>query len=186
MKIRIQIYLLIFLLIVLSACGAAIEDEDNIIDKSIDTIGYLQTNDWDQLAQLVHPEKGLLFSANAQIEVDDVLFSNEEVALFGKDEKEYSFSPQIETTPANFINNELLSKEGVQVEYTVSSFDQSQVPNNIDENNIEEAYPDAQFVEYYSPPSTNDEDNWQAIRLVFEKERRHHYLVAIVRETPAK
>ncbi|MGY3715064.1 hypothetical protein ACWE42_06030 [Sutcliffiella cohnii] len=186
MKIRIQIYLLIFLLIVLSACGAAIEDEDNIIDKSIDTIGYLQTNDWEQLAQLVHPEKGLLFSANAQIDADDVLFSNEEVALFDKEENVYSFSPQIETTPANFINKELLSKEGEQVEFTVSSFDQSQVPTNLDENNITEVFPDAQFVEYFSPPSTNDEDNWQAIRLVFEKERRHHYLVAIVRETPGK
>ena len=184
-----------FITLLLSACAEiSMEEEDKIIVDAFNVMKYLEESEWEQLAKHVHEDHGLLVSLYAKIDQNDIVLKKEQVASIGTDAEMYNFGNDFLTsqsyvmTPKELIQNVLMRyeqgpNEGKEIEYQETAFNTSHVKNATIENNINEIYPEAFFVEFYSPSDDEQlESQWQALRLVFQKERRHWYLVAIVRD----
>ncbi|WP_100333782.1 hypothetical protein [Bacillus alkalisoli] len=190
-----KLIILTFITLLLSACAEiSMEEEDKIIVDAFHIMDYIKGSKWEELSEHVHEDVGLLFSLYANVYENDVVFSKEQVAHIEKDTEVYNFGHHFATdhtyemTAKEFIQEVLLRHEiginkGQEIEYSDTAFNTSQVKSAGIINNIHEVYPEAFYVEFYSP-STGEmvEEDWQALRFVFQKERRHWYLVAIVRD----
>ncbi|MDX5475759.1 MAG: hypothetical protein LPK00_09525 [Bacillaceae bacterium] len=190
-----KLFILSFITLLLSACAEiSMEEEDKIIVDAFNVMKYLNESDWGALAEHVHEDHGLLFSLYANIDENDIVLTKEQVANIGTSAETYDFgkdyltSHSYEMTSKELIQNVLIRyeqgpSEGIEIDYQETAFNTSHVTDATIESNIDEVYPEAFYVEFYSP--SNDEQletDWQALRLVFQKERRHWYLVAIVRD----
>ena len=184
-----------FITLLLSACAEiSMEEEDKIIVDAFNVMKYLKESDWGALAEHVHEDHGLLFSLYANIDENDIVLTKEQVANIGTSVETYDFGKDYltihsyEMTSMELIQNVLMRFEqgpskGKDIDYQETAFNTSHVTNVTIESNINEVYTEAFYVEFYSPSNDEQlENDWQALRLVFQKERRHWYLVAIVRD----
>ena len=66
--------------------------------------------------------------------------------------------------------------------YTKLSFNETSFDNASIKNTIHEYYPNAKYVEYYSPPLDEHSQLFQAIRFVYEERDGRWYLIGIARD----
>ncbi|ADC51747.1 spore germination protein-like protein [Alkalihalophilus pseudofirmus OF4] len=168
---------------------AELTEKEKLLKKADTALLTLSKQDWPSLSKMTHPDKGLTFSFYAAIGTDednDVTFTKEEAANLGND-TEYIWGydhgdQQFIMTAHNWVTNYLLMHQGVSsVDYTEVTYNDSIVESGGMINTIADEYPEAKYVEYYSPPSDIEFD-WQALRFVFEEKEGEWYLVAIVRD----
>lgn len=153
-------------------------------------LAAFQAKDGKRLASHVHPEKGVRFSPNAYVNVDeDIVLSHHQVEAFWTDSDTYLWGyaegtgDPIEMTPAAYGERYVLDRD-----YS----NQSSVKVNDDQtvgtttgNNAAVVYPTATRVEYYFDPgagTSKEGEDWTALRLVFENAQGSWLLIAVIHD----
>lgn len=158
-------------------------DYEQIQEKANSVVTGLENEDFGTVATHVHPEKGVRFSPYGHVDTEEhLVFSREEVRNLMEDEEEYIWGTQdgsghpIELTPAEYYEEYIYIRDFSRSAEEVNYNEVESRGNTI--VNVEEVYPDADFMEYYV--SEEEEDlNWAALILAFEKLDGEWYLTGI-------
>lgn len=182
---------------VTSVVDEPIEIEIELLTKTETIFSNLEAFNWQELANDVHPEKGLFFSFYADTGspfAQEVAFTKDalselegtETFVWGYDMGDYKFEFPINEYVTTFLINHSQrwdGKNSTEVEYDVITFNDSVVQSGGIINTIPEYFPDAKYVEYYSPsPSEELWHQWQALRFIYEEFDGQWYLIGIARD----
>jgi hypothetical protein len=154
--------------------------------SALRAIELIKARDWESLASIVHPQKGLRFTAYPYIDLEkDRVFTTDQVAELDSDTTVYVWGEYdgsgdpIELTFGEYYGRFVYDVDFAQAPM-VGRNHSIGWSNTI--NNIEEAYPNGGFIEFHFPeidPQYGGID-WRSLRLVFEQEGDAWYLVGIV------
>lgn len=168
----------------------AIDIEQHLLKLSEELITYLQYKEFDKFIEHVDPIDGALFSFFADFGnpqgyggpyitlTRQQLANSETEYIWGYDDSGKAF----EMTFPQYVNDFLLKRHGHDIVYTKVSFNETSFDNASIENTIHEYYPNAKYVEYYSPPLDEHSQLFQAIRFVYEERDGRWYLIGIARD----
>ncbi|MGE5417675.1 MAG: hypothetical protein ACM3UZ_13135 [Acidobacteriota bacterium] len=157
-----------------------------VVDLGSEVLQALKNNNMAVLSKCVHPDKGLRFTPYSHVDVKkDKVFTREQVGNFGSDKTKYVWGEfDGSGAPIALTPLEYLKKFG----YTADFLNAKQISvnkilgtGNTLENQFE-VYPNAKIVEYHFPeidPKYAGQD-WQSLRLVFEKTGGEWLLVGIM------
>lgn len=152
----------------------------------------LRDQDWETIADAVHPDKGVRFSPYTYVRVGegedaDLVFSAEELIGLPEDETVYHWGTfdgsgePINVTFAEYYRRFIYDADFAWA-YAVGFNQVIGRGNTI--NNVTEVYPQAQVVEYHLPgtdPQFGGLD-WRSLRLVLEQVGEMWYLAGIVHD----
>lgn len=146
----------------------------------------IQRSSWSTLAAYVHPERGVTFTPYSTVDPDsDLSFTAGQIKNLAQDQTVYTWgfedgrgSP-IQMTMLQYFDRYVYDKD-----YTLSpeiGVDRIMTGGNALEN-LAEAYPGCRFVDFSFPSAdpVNDGLDWSSLKLVFQPEGEHWYLVGIV------
>lgn len=158
-----------------------------ISSRASEVLLAIKNLDMRRLSALVHPQKGVRFSAFAWVGADDKRLSRRQVRnLAARDTRSVWYMNDEAGTAARMTAREYLSKHVYEHDYLkasrVSYNTQHKRSNTIP--NVLDFYPRAIVVEYYEPNSDPNERGWDTLWLVFEKMGNEWYLVGVVKDTP--
>ncbi|ADU31974.1 hypothetical protein [Evansella cellulosilytica] len=146
-------------------------------------VGSLENKNFNTLANYVHPEKGVRFSPYGYVDTDEhLIFQSEEVKGFTYDTEEYEWGTEdgtgyaITLTPSEYYEEYIYIRDFSRMSSDIVENEIESYGNII--VNVEEKYPEAEFVSYYVTPSDN-ELNWANLILAFEEYEGEWYLVGI-------
>lgn len=157
-----------------------------IKEREEKVIQIISEFDVDQLAEYVHPEKGLRFTPYTYVSLkNDLVFKRNQIANFDEDTNEYLWGYydgsgfEIRLTPKEYWNKFVYDenfKNPDQKTYNEPIGLSSMIENQFT------IYPDAIIVEYYMAPQNPDYGgmDWRSLRLVFEEYNGQWYLVGII------
>lgn len=168
--------------------SASQSKETQILHQAEQIQKYLANDNFQALTTFIHPTKGVRFSMYAYVHKDsDKVFSREQFATYLQQSrikftwgaKDGSGELYITTLP-DFLNNWVAAE---QYDFDHATFNKFQGSGN-SLNNLKEAYPGADFVEFYHSGKNPEYQgmDWRAMRLVFEEYQGKHYLIAIVND----
>ena len=153
---------------------------------AFEILGYIKTEDYEALSEVVHPEYGVVFSPYATISLNsNKCFTAKEVAGFLKDDNNYVWGKYdgsddpIELTPSAYFKEFVFDKDFTQTpEIGIDTIIMS--GNSLE--NFAEVFPDARFVEFHFPASDTQPDtlDWTSLRLGFEEYDGQLMLTVIV------
>ncbi|RHW35972.1 hypothetical protein D1B31_17950 [Neobacillus notoginsengisoli] len=158
-----------------------------LLEKSEVLFNQLMAKQWEEFANNINIERGLVYSPYSNVgDSDDLHFSKEEVRRFAEDQKLYSWSwdqseAEFKATPNDFVENLLKKRYNYTYKYDEITYNDSKAGTMI--NTIHDIYPNAIYVEYLDEPDRESLEwgYYQAIRFVYEEIDNEWYLVAIVR-----
>ena len=168
----------------------AIDIEQHLLKRSEQLITHLQYKEFDKFIEYVDPMDGALFSFFADFGdpqgyggpyitlTRQQLANSEAEHIWGYDESGKAF----EMTFPQYVNDFLLKRHGHDIVYTKVSFNKTALNNASIKNTIHEYYPNAKYVEYYSPPLDENSELFQAIRFVYQEREGEWYLIGIARD----
>ncbi len=176
--------LLLFVILPLLVLAAQADTKTEVMKASKQAVLALKSKNFAKLATLVHPVKGVRFSAYGYIGKDtDLVFKKNQVPGLWAGRKIYNWG--------EFDGSGDPIKMRFSKYYAAFIYDRdfANAPD-IEYNqvirrgntivNILEAYPKGKFVEYsFNGDNEGTEMNWNSLRLVFEKSGRKWYLVGI-------
>lgn len=161
---------------------------DNLLSTTVKVLELLKDKDMDDLADFVHPTKGVRISPYGYVDVENHLeFSREEVAELEDSTKVYTwghYDGSGEPIDLNFDDyyDRFIFDEDFSNPQIIGNNVRIGQGNTL--HNIGEVYPDGRFVELHFPeidPQYEGMD-WRSLRLVFEKVDGDWYLVGIVHD----
>ena len=168
----------------------AIDIEQHLLPLSDELMTYLRQQEFDQFIEHVDPVDGALFSFFADfgnpkgyggpyVTLTKKQMANSEAEyIWGYDENGRAF----EMTFPQYVNDFLLKRHGHNIAYTKITFNETSYENESINNTIHEYYPDAKYVEYYSPALDENGRLFQAIRFVYQERDGRWYLIGIARD----
>jgi hypothetical protein len=186
----------LFLIFVLLLNTAAAAEKQGIIkakaaeqiikEKSEKVIGLIAARDFKELADYVHPEKGLRFTPYTHVRPEkDINLTKEQVSNFFKINKKYLWGyydgsgKEIRLTPKEYYyqfiyTNDFINADKIGYNKVLSS-------GNMIENQFE-VYEKPIIVEYYFPgfKAKFGGMDWKSLRLVFEKYKDNWKLRGII------
>lgn len=149
-------------------------------EKSGAVIRAMIGGEYLDLAQSVHPDKGVRFSPyGSKLNSQDLVFSREEVARFITDKRQYywgkyeSSGQLIKLTIADYFKTFVKDRDfskAKQVKY---------FPITEKSKSLAKFYKGDVVVEYYLPGSGS---KWNSLRLIFEKVDEQYYLVGVLHD----
>lgn len=149
-------------------------------------LGYIKTNDFEALSQVVHPEYCVMFSPYATIATaSNKCFTPMQVAGFAEDVNRYVWGKYdgtgnpIELTPVNYVKEFVFDKDfTLATEIGINTVIKS--GNSLE--NINDVFPNVQFVEFHIPGTDIETDglDWKSLRLGFEDYNGQLMLTVIV------
>lgn len=159
-----------------------------ILPQSKQIQSYLAQGQYEKITPFIHPIKGLRFSMYAYVQPEsDKVFSREQFDTYLKQSRIKFTWGQTDgqgdwyiTPLPDYLTSWVKAKYFNNISPTYNQFQGS--GNSL--NNLQETYPNAEFVEFYNPgvnPEYQGMD-WRALRLVFEEYQGHYYLVAIIND----
>ncbi|TCT13868.1 hypothetical protein EDC18_108106 [Natranaerovirga pectinivora] len=167
--------------------GAA-DLEENLIRDALEVVNLIKDQDFDALQEWVNPEVGLLFSPYAYVDyaVDVILLEKDLPNIMESDEVFIWGAFDGTGYPIEFTFREFYERFIYDEDYVNAHI----IGNNVEVstgsmiNNIEEAFPGAEFVEFHF---TGFEEqfigmDWRSLRLVFQEDNDRRYLVGIVHD----
>lgn len=175
----------------------SIEIETELLAKTETIFYHLEAFNWQELANDVHPEKGLFFSFYADAGspfAQEVAFTKDalrelegtETFVWGYDMGDYKFEFPINEYVTTFLINHSQRWDGensIEINYDVVMYNDSVVDSGGIINTIPEYFPEAKYIEYYSPsPSEELWHQWQALRFIYEEFDGQWYLIGIARD----
>ena len=159
-----------------------------IVEHSKQIQSYLAKGQFDKLISFVHPTKGVRFSMYAYVQPGvDKVFSREQFETYLKQSRiKFTWGHKdgkgdLYVTPLpDYLSTWVKAEDFNNISPTYNQFQGS--GNSL--NNLQEAYPNAQFVEFYNPGMNPEYQgmDWRALRLVFEEYQGQYYLVAIIND----
>ena len=168
----------------------AIDIEQHLLQLSDELMTYLKQQQFDKFIEYVDPVDGALFSFFADFG-DPEGYGGPYIALTKKQlansEAEYIWAydksgKAFKMTFPQYVNDFLLKRHGHNIVYTTISFNETFSNHKSINNTIHEYYPDAKYVEYYSPPLDEAGQLLQAIRFVYQERDGEWYLIGIARD----
>lgn len=146
----------------------------------------IQRQDWTTLAAYVHPELGVTFTPYSTVEPEtDLTFTAGQIKNLAQDQNLYTWGFEdgrgdpIQMTFSQYFERYVYDRDYTQA--TEIGVDRIITGGNALEN-LTEAYPDGRFVDFCFPSAdpVNDGLDWSSLKLVFQPEAEHWYLVGIV------
>ena len=145
----------------------------------------IKERDYNALAELVHPERGLLFTPSSTVNTaSDRWFSATEVAGFGSDDETYVWGvDSAKGDPIEMTIDDYFLAYVFDQDYTLApeiGVNKILKTGNALEN-VTSIFTDAEFVDLtYPGTEANDYLDWTTLRLVFEDYQGSSRLVAII------
>lgn len=149
----------------------------------------LLTNNYQTITPYIHPTKGVRFSMYAYVQKDkDKVFTPAQFEHYLKEsrikftwgEKDGTGDLYVTTLPGylkHWVSDGLDKVDSDSISYKAFQG----LGNSL--NNLKEAYPNSDFVEFYFPGTDEYSGmDWRALRLVFEAYQGQYYLVAIIND----
>lgn len=146
----------------------------------------IQQQDWTALAACVHPERGVTFTPYSTVEPEtDLCFTADQIKNLSQDQNIYTWGFEdgrgdpIQMTLTQYFERYVYDRDYTQA--TEIGVDRIITGGNALEN-LTEAYPGCRFVDFCFPSAdpVNDGLDWSSLKLVFQPETEHWYLVGIV------
>ncbi|MFC1599023.1 hypothetical protein ACFL2U_03410 [Patescibacteria group bacterium] len=177
----------------LEAANISPENAQEIInDKAALVVSAMEKTKFDDLASLVHPQKGVRFSPYAYVNQEDIIFSPEHLKTFAGNNFIYNTEKYpwgsydgsgepIELTFEEYFYNFIYDKYYSNADYVL--YNQS-ISHGNTINNAFEFYSNSIVVEYYFAPVNPryGKMDWSALRLVFEEYNDTWYLIGIIHD----
>ena len=164
------------------------EVSDNVLLSTVRVLELLSDKDMDDLADFIHPTRGVRFSPYGYIDIDNhLVFTADQVDDLDDDSEVYTWGAydgsgeSIELTFNDYYDRFIFDQD----------FSNPQIIGNnlvIGEGNslinIDEVYPDGHFVELHFEgfDSQYEGMDWRSLRLVFERVEGDWYLVGIIHD----
>lgn len=163
--------------------SSAAQDNLSLIDTALETAAVIQAGDYDALADLVHPEKGVTLSPCATVDKSSnhTFLPKELTQAAGSDATLVWGTTSDAASPINLSLKSYVSAYVWDQNYLSDpkiSVNSVQASGNALEN-AAEAYPEGEFVEFYHPGSAS-QSSWTALKLVYEWYEGNWYLVGII------
>jgi hypothetical protein len=176
--------ILISLLLAFFTVNAAATDKTEVMKASRQAILALKSKNFATLSTLVHPVKGVRFSAYSYIDKEhDLVFKKTQIAGLWGSRKIYNWGEfdgsgdPIKMRFAKYYARFIYDRDFARAP-DIKYDEQIGGGNTI--VNIRAAYPRGKFVEYHFPDSQDGGAmNWNSLRLVFERSGGKWYLVGI-------
>lgn len=145
----------------------------------------IQKQNWSALAACVHPDRGVTFTPYSTVEPDNLTFTASQIKNLAQDQTVYTWGFEdgrgepIQMTILQYFQRYVYDKD-----YTLASeigVDRIMTGGNALEN-LSDAYPGCRFVDFSFPSAdpVNDGMDWSSLKLVFQPEQEHWYLVGVV------
>jgi hypothetical protein len=162
-------------------------DQGSLTSLARETAAILAQRDMKRLARIIHPKRGLRLSPYAHVGEDDVTLRAGELAGVWKDP-----APRIwgaydgSGDPIRLTLPEYFAHFVYDVDFATAPqvADNRAIGSGNTVNNLLEAYPGAEFVEFHFPgfdPQYEGMD-WRSLRLVFVSEGGRRWLVGIIHD----
>ena len=200
MKKSISFALVLILGIVLGAGGfliwdsfirdpVSLHDKDAdglpILNDSIAVLVSLKNRDFPAIARFVHPEKGVSFTPYSTVILNEnQVFSADLVKNFQNDTNLYIWGTMdgsgefISLTPSQYFDRFVFDRNYIDAPLIGIN---TIIKNGNSLENVIEAFPTGQFVEFHFPGSEeNSQFDWSSLKLVFEFYNGERRLVAII------
>jgi type II secretory pathway pseudopilin PulG len=152
-------------------------------------IVLLSNDNLESLAQYVHPEKGLRFTMDSEVNTKtDIVFSKDKLIDFFRSHRLYNWGYDEENgmpvrlNPTDYYQNFVYDAPYADTR-EISYLDATSI--GFATSNCFEVYPRSIVVEYRVSEAGSPEKvgaNWRSIRLVFEKYRKTWFLTGIIHE----
>jgi len=198
-KTRKIILLVIMLALALSLAGCDQSDpnanqdivnsvENPLLMDSLKIASILKDQDMTALAEYIDPEQGLRFSPYGYINVKtDLLFTEKQLPDLFADSKIYTWGAYDGSgDPINLTFSEYYNEFIYDYDYlNADTIGNNHIVGHGNSLiNIEEAYPDSVFVEFYFPGFEEEYAgmDWSSLRLIFQEKYDLRYLVGIVHD----
>jgi hypothetical protein len=176
--------LLLFVMLPLLLSPTQASTKTEVMKASKQAVLALKSKNMAKLAALVHPAKGVRFTAYSYVDKKvDLVFKAGQVSGLWKNRKIYNWGAydgsdepiklRFSKYYAAFIYDRDFAN-APQIEYNTL------IGHGNTPANFETVYTKAKFVEYHFPDSGNGGAiDWKSLRLIFEKSGRKWYLVGI-------
>lgn len=155
----------------------AIEPEVTLEELAEQTVNLIADYNFEELSFMVHEEKGLTFSPYPYIQESDLNFSADEVSNLNGLDDLYTWGVQdgsgepIELDFTSYYNDFIYDYDYAK---NADSVTQNTVTSHGSMlNNIEEAYPKAEYIEYFVEGRNTELGglDWGSLTLVFEDQK---------------
>lgn len=160
----------------------------SLLITALEVVGLLQDLDMQGLSEYVHPNKGVRFSPYGHVLLqEDLVFFAQDIPTLLQDSQLYTWGAFDGTgDPINYTFSDYYDR----FIYDVDFADPHMIGNNFVIGagntliNLEQAYPDGSFVEFYFTGFNPDYVgmDWRSLRLVFEEWEGTWSLVGIVHD----
>lgn len=161
-------------------------EQQNLKQLNDQILQILKQGNHRNLANFIHPQKGVRFSMYAYIEpAKDKVFTREDFIKYINTNVKFTWGQKdgtgeiYQTTLKNYLEEWVYSRDFSKSDY--SENEMKGKGNTI--NNLKEIYPNADFTENYINGSEQYSFmDWNSLRFVFEKLGNKYYLTAVVND----
>ena len=158
------------------------------LSLAVDIVNILKARDMNELKNYAHPQKGIRFSPYAYIdETNDIIVTANDLETYMNSSDIYTwgnFDGTGEPIDLNFSDyyDRFVYNQDFANPHIVGNNQIVQTGNTI--NNIEDVYPNAQFVEFhftgFDPQYTGMD--WTSLRIVMEEYNSQFYIIGIIHD----
>lgn len=160
-------------------------DSADLLDRAMEVAVLLRDRNWTALASTVHPEDGVTFTPYSNVSESDQTFTGSQVAAFGSDSNLYLWGyydgvgDPMELTPKEYFDRFVFNADYTEAPYLAVNRVLSR-GNSLE--NVADAYPDGQFVEFYFDMLEEQYEgfDWCALKLVFRPYEDELMLVGVI------
>ncbi len=165
----------------LSSCAEA--DSLPLLRRALDTLAAIRSRDYAALSSYVDPEQGVTFTPMSTVDpASNLTFAAGEIAGAASSDQTYIWGTTADAaTPISLTIDGYFDAYVWDADYSAASqinVDTVLSSGNALEN-VQEAYPDCRFVEFYCPGSEAATD-WRALKLVFRCTDGSWYLTGVI------
>ena len=165
-----------------------VELEENLIRDALEVVNLIKHQNFEALQNWVNPEVGLLFSPYAYIDyASDVILMEKDLPNIMNNQEVFNWGAfdgtgyPIEMTFREFYERFIYDQDYANA-HIIGNNVEVAMGNTI--NNIAEAFPGSEFVEFHF---TGFEErfigmDWRSLRLVFQNDNDRRYLIGIVHD----
>ena len=159
--------------------------DEELISYARELINVIKKDDYRSVAEVVHPEYGVIFSPYATVNLSvDRCFTKDQVAEFAHDSKMYLWGvydgsgEPIELTPEKYFERFVFDVDFSTCE-TFGVDEVIRTGNSLE--NIDDIFPTARYVDCFMPDPADPEGwDWRSLRFVFEEYDGTLFLTAII------
>jgi hypothetical protein len=162
-------------------------ENNTVLYTALQIINLIKEKDMAELSNYIHPTKGLRFTAYGHIDDEDQVFNANQLADSLNNSQTFTWGRYDGTgDPIDLSFGDYYDKFIYDADFSSSHIIGINmiVGEGNTLNNIEEFYPNAEFIEFHFKgfdPQYEGMD-WKSLRLVFEEENGNLYLVGIIHD----